>query len=159
MRKVGLKGFLVVGLVVFLGIGLSLKENNGQSDKNSMSAVLGGEAKTRASGDVGRTVTESSGNSAIGMALSGNTTRKKLPKNSITKSEKVISEQPAVLISKPEISLDTPERLKKKKGYFCALAETTRKNCEKMQRDMEGLEACLKLGGYYTNARHCGYRP
>lgn len=46
-----------------------------------------------------------------------------------------------------------------KETYFCDLALTLRERCERLPRDAESLEFCLKAIGYYTNSRYCGYRP
>ncbi len=46
-----------------------------------------------------------------------------------------------------------------KEDYFCDLALTARENCELQTRSEEGMEICLKMGGYFTNSRHCGYQP
>ncbi len=46
-----------------------------------------------------------------------------------------------------------------KEDYFCDLALTARGNCELQLRSEEGMEICLKMGGYFTNSRHCGYQP
>ncbi|WAK01112.1 hypothetical protein [Methylobacter sp. YRD-M1] len=46
-----------------------------------------------------------------------------------------------------------------KEAYFCDLARSLRERCERIPRSAESLEFCLKATGYYTNSRHCGYRP
>lgn len=46
-----------------------------------------------------------------------------------------------------------------KEDYFCDLAITARENCELQLRSEESMEICLKMGGYFTNSRHCGYQP
>jgi len=46
-----------------------------------------------------------------------------------------------------------------KKDFFCDLARQLRENCEMQPRSPKALEFCLKANGYYTNSRHCGYRP
>ena len=44
-------------------------------------------------------------------------------------------------------------------AYFCDLALTQRERCEKIPRDPQSIEFCLKATGYYSNSRHCGYQP
>ncbi len=46
-----------------------------------------------------------------------------------------------------------------KEDYFCDLAKTAWENCELQLRNEADFEVCLKMGGYYTNSRHCGYQP
>lgn len=46
-----------------------------------------------------------------------------------------------------------------KQEFFCDLARQVREDCEALPRSPEALEFCLKANGYYTNSRHCGYRP
>ena len=57
------------------------------------------------------------------------------------------------------LGIDEDQYQVMKEDYFCDLAITARENCELQSRSEESMELCLKMGGYYTNSRHCGYRP
>ncbi len=46
-----------------------------------------------------------------------------------------------------------------RKEYACSLALGIRENCEQLQRTEQEHQTCLKLGGYHTFARQCGYQP
>gem|GEM_PF-1626163 len=57
------------------------------------------------------------------------------------------------------LGIDDNQYQAMKEDYFCDLAKTAWENCELQQTSDENLELCLKMGGYYTNSRHCGYQP
>lgn len=46
-----------------------------------------------------------------------------------------------------------------KAEYNCELAADVRAQCEAVDRGPQANEDCLKLGQYYTYARHCGVEP
>ena len=55
--------------------------------------------------------------------------------------------------------LDPMQVAEMKASYFCDLAISLRERCEKIPRNPEQMEFCLRSMGYYTNSRHCGYQP
>ncbi len=44
-------------------------------------------------------------------------------------------------------------------NYYCQLAAEIKENCALGGDDPDRYEFCLAFVGYYTNSRHCGYRP
>jgi hypothetical protein len=44
-------------------------------------------------------------------------------------------------------------------NYYCRTAREIREVCDGGARNLERYEFCLSFAGYYTNSRHCGYRP
>ncbi|GEM_PF-6338477 len=61
--------------------------------------------------------------------------------------------------SHPEEIAFFDDEIIRKQDYFCDLARNIRENCEAIPRDEIGHEVCLKVGGYYTDSRYCGYQP
>jgi hypothetical protein len=57
------------------------------------------------------------------------------------------------------LGIDEDQYQVMKEDYFCDLAMTARENCELQERSEESMEICLKMGGYFTNSRHCGFQP
>lgn len=74
--------------------------------------------------------------------------------------EDVQAQQNAELAQFAEAAgIDVSEAIEMKSAYFCDLAVKTRERCEKIPRNSDQMEFCLKAGGYYTNSRYCGSRP
>ncbi|MCF6252092.1 MAG: hypothetical protein L3J75_12590 [Methylococcaceae bacterium] len=57
------------------------------------------------------------------------------------------------------VGMDVEEYANMKSDYFCDLALVARENCERRPLEYDAMEICLKMASYYTNSRHCGYRP